>query len=455
LGAEQAAIESGSGSNLAAVQAVAGGSLAIPQTINGYPTNVGLLIIGHSTSQTGDYPSKLISALKHSSNAADGRHYLKFDGTHGSDGGFLWSRVSIGPNDLQYNRVKASHGPTASGLQWCEDENAVRWSCRRAKVEKILTGTNPLPTTGSCAGIPQDKCSPEGSSTKLMTCTYYDRNRPLSQNPVTEQLSHNACWAKMDFHVALIQDTSNRSWPLDDYTNDGAVTAADFWPSSKIKAEALPCGSRTGVVNGSVDWNCDGAITGADAAVNVYAGWMQSFMRNLIDTARHGAAAVDHVFITQKPLELGPGTCTLFPASELAACRTNHAVRTPAQILATPNRPYDRHYLPTVFWEFAAIDRIFAGIVDARIHRATPTSRQMYDRSAKGYDIGLVSSDWTIPAAVPGRPTTVAADDTEIDTDPVSANTVGTLNQDHIHHTEAGGWMMADVWFAGLKPFLQ
>jgi hypothetical protein len=288
-----------------------------------------------------------------------------------------------------------------------------------------------------------------------MACTYWDRNRPLSQNPVTEQLSHNACWLKMDFHVALIQDTTNRSWPLDDYTNDGAVTNADVWPSSKINAEALPCGARTGAVNGSVDWNCDGAITGADAAASVYAGWMQGFMRNLLDSTRYGAAAVDHVFITQKPLELGAATCSMFPASELNACRTNHAVRTQAQILATPNRPYDHYYLPTVFWEAAAIDRIFAVNTDVRIHRATATSRVMYDRSVKGYDIGLVSSDWTIPATVPGRPTTVAADDTEIDGTGGNAETVGTLKNDHVHHTEAGGWMMADVWFAGLKPYLQ
>ena len=44
---------------LGARTADAGGSLGIPTHIDGYPTNVGLLILGHSTSATGDYPASL------------------------------------------------------------------------------------------------------------------------------------------------------------------------------------------------------------------------------------------------------------------------------------------------------------------------------------------------------------------------------------------------------------
>lgn len=55
--------------------ATAGGSLGIPDTIDGYPSNVGLVILGHSTSAQGAYPAKLVSALNHAAHTADGRHY--------------------------------------------------------------------------------------------------------------------------------------------------------------------------------------------------------------------------------------------------------------------------------------------------------------------------------------------------------------------------------------------
>ena len=76
-----------------APSAFAGGSLGIPTTIDGYPTNVGLLVLGHSTSAQGDYPAKLAAALNDPGNAADGRNYVVLRAVTGGDGGFLWSRL--------------------------------------------------------------------------------------------------------------------------------------------------------------------------------------------------------------------------------------------------------------------------------------------------------------------------------------------------------------------------
>ena len=80
----------------------------------------------------------------------------------------------------------------------------------------------------------------------------------------------------------------------------------------------------------------------------------------------------------------------------------------------------------------------------------------MWARSARCYASGLGRSDWTIPAGVPGRPTVVAAEDSETDGGAApNAATVGCMVADHVHHNDTGGWMMADVWYAGLLPYLQ
>ena len=165
------------------------------------------------------------------------------------------------------------------------------------------------------------------------------------------------------------------------------------------------------------------------------------------------------MFLIQKPLEMGQ--CHLYPPSEQPVCNANrHAIRTPAQIAATPGRPLDHYYVPTVYWEHRLVEDFLLftdrGGTDPRIHPATPAARAMWDRSARCYAQGLVSSDWSIPATVPGRPTVVAADDSEMDggASP-NAATVGCMVADHVHHNDAGGWTMADVWYAGLRPYLQ
>jgi hypothetical protein len=429
-------------------QAQTVGSLGLPDTISGYPANVGFLILGHSTSAQGQYPQKLVAALNHASHTEDARHYVVFPAITGGDGGLLWSVVSTTASDSRHARVTASQGVGESaGPQWCEAGDGSRWSCRRGKVEHLLLGASPFPITGTCGDTSfLNNCRQPAT----MSCTWYDRSLPLASNPVTQALSPRECWLKMDIRIALIQDTSNRSWPIDDYTANGAVDDNDRWLSTRIAARAQPCPATSGVVAGQIDWNCDGAIDAADAAHRVYASWIADTATQLLDDARYGAATLDHVFVSIKPTEMGQ--CSLWPSTEIATCQAApHAIRTPAQIAATPGRPHDHYFVPSVYWEYRAIEQLFATpSLDTRIHALTPgDARALWTRSAQCYTQGLADGDWHIPAAVPGRPVSVAADDSESDPSG-NAATVGCMIADHIHHNDAGGWMMADQWFQGL-----
>jgi hypothetical protein len=226
-----------------------------------------------------------------------------------------------------------------------------------------------------------------------------------------------------------------------------------------MPAAARPCGGTSGVVAGSIDWDCDGAITAADGAQRNVISWLRDLASDLLDTSRYGEAAVEHVFVMPKPLELGQ--CGLYPPSEQPVCNANrHAVRTAGQIASTPGRPLDHYYVPTVYWEYRAVETFLLftdrGGWDPRVHPATPVPRSMWDRSARCYAQGLGSADWAIPASVTGRPTVVAADDSEHDAGAnPDASLVGCMTSDHVHHNDAGGWMMADVWYGGLRPYLQ
>jgi hypothetical protein len=422
--------------------------LPIPATIGGYPTNVGLLVLGHSTSAQGGYPAKLEAALRANALGEDGRHYQVVRAITAGDGGFLWSRLAVPPGDPAYERVRASSGVGASpSPQWCEDAAGTRWSCRRAKLDEVLSGSFPIPATGSCAdpGVAVGCRAPA-----TIVCTWYDRTQPLGANPVTAQLSPHDCLARMDYRLALVQDTTNRSWPVDDFDANGAVDGDDLWPASRVRPEALPCGAGSGVVDGFVDWNCDGALDWEDAPHEVYADWLETLAQALL--AAPGTVGADWVLFGHKPLEMGQ--CSLYPEAERPACLADpHAVRSPAAIAATPDRPFDHFYVPTVYWEQAGLAALFARPgLDARIrHRDGGDGLALWRRSEACYTTGLVPSDWRIPAAVPGRPGTVAADDTEVDGGPTAdANGVGCMVTDHIHHNEIGGWMMADAWYAGL-----
>ncbi|WP_313915564.1 hypothetical protein [Tahibacter sp.] len=442
----------GAAALVAASPAGALGSLGIPDTISGYPTNVGFLIIGHSTSGQGQYPAKLIASLNDAAHVEDARHYVQFSAITPSDGGMLWSLLSVSPGDTRYERVTASAGAgETSSPQWCESADAQRWSCRRAKIDHLLDGSFPLPATGTCnnSSITASCAQPASAP-----CTWYDRTLPLNQNPVTQMLPPTACWQRMDYRIALIQDTSNRSWPIDDYDASGAVDGNDVWDSTRVpRARALPCPASSGVVSGRVDWNCDGAIGAEDGVLAVYAGWLRKLSDELLDDGRYGAAALDAVLITQKPVEMGQ--CSLWPSSEGPICAGDrHALRTPTQIASTPGRPMDHYYVPTAFWEHRVIEFLFAEPgLDPRILPASPgDARRMWNRSAACYALGQSDTDWHIPAKVAGRPTTIASDDSEIDTGGAATSaTVGCMVADHIHHNDNGGWMMADVWYQGLS----
>src|SRR5262249_44127805 len=155
-----------------------------------------------------------------------------------------------------------------------------------------------------------------------------------------------------------------------------------------------------GVVGPWIDWNCDGTINAADASRDRYGDWMRALAQDLLD--KFGTSGVSHVIFTQKPIEMG--ACQYFPAEPCA----NHATRSP-----TPSRPLDHYYLPTVYWEFRALESLFGQAnLDSRIHWATPADhRRMWNRSAECYDLGIPTGQWTIPQSE-GRPASIAADDT-------------------------------------------
>jgi hypothetical protein len=397
-------------------------SLNIPRQVNGHRTNVGLLILGHSTSDQGDYPQKLAQALN--ADPTDGRHYQVFELITGGDGGFLWSQAKFPPTDLQFARVAASNS-----LQWCPDASGNRWSARRVRVDRALSGSAD-PTGGACPN----------TAPANIPCTYYDSTGAHTTS------GFRTCWQRMDVTLALIQDTTNRSWPIDDWSGDGLVTNVDSWPASRIPDAAEPCGNgRTGVVNGNIDWTCDGVLNGADAAHVVYAGWLERFALALLNN--YGSDSVDHVFVTQKPLEFG-ATCPNYPVSEQANCRM-HNTRTP-----TNARPFDHFYNPLVYWEWRSVQQLVTRTgLDSRIHLGEIELRRMHLRSDDCYDVGITT--WTIPASVPGRPASIGADDDEwVNGQEIDAENTGCYRADHIHHNNAGGWLMADVWYEGLTPYL-
>lgn len=409
----------------------------------GSPTDVGLLVLGHSTSAVGDWPEKLVKSLNATAN--DGRNYVVFRAITGGDGGFLWTQLQYRPDELQYNRVLASQ----SGTQWCEDSaSRVRYSCRRQKLEWAFSGADPVPATSSCSSTRNATVAAACRPRETVACVWHENGQRSSGN-----LSFKDCWAKMDAKLALIQDTTNRSWPVDDYTGDGLVNAQDYFKASAIRnTAAYPCPATSANPAGTIrdargntwiDWTCDNVLNGADAATNVYAGWLKRLSLDLLNS--FGAT---HVFITPKPLEMtSTSQCVkLFPGETCSF----HTPRTP-----TLSRPYSYFYLPSVYWENRPIETLFSTPgLDTRIHLATPgNAKSMWNRSVKCYETGIVLSDWAIRPGN-GRPDNIAADNSEIDgTDDTQKGCIG--DAEHVHHNDNGGWMMADVWYAGLLQYLR
>jgi len=404
----------------------AGGSLEIPVTDDeGQPLDVGILVLGHSTSAVGDWPGKLARVLN--GDPQDGRNYIVFRAITSGDGGFLWSALRFAPSDLQYDRVQASQ----QASQWCQDASGIRWSCRRLRLERGLTGAEPAPP--ECAP-PANTCTPP----LIPSCVWHEGGQRHEQTMV----AFKTCWDHMDVRIAMVQDTTNRSWAVDDNTGDGVVSDLDFFLAQDASPAGRPCGGGSGVVGPWIDWDCNGTMASpGDASRAAYGSWLGSLAHDLLETI--GDARVDHVFFSQKPLEMNG--CPYYPGEPC----TLHGARTP-----TLTRPFDRFYLPTVYWELQGLEALFQREdLDPRLHWATPRNHPlMWSRSVQCYVAGVPSTVWTIPPAF-GRPTSIASDDSE--NDAVNSAAVGCLGSDHVHHNEAGGWMMADVWYAGMRPYLQ
>ncbi len=402
----------------------AGGTLDLPVTDPfGDPVDVGFMVLGHSTSGQGDWPGKFAEAVNGDPN--DGRNYVVFRAIKNGDGGFLWTRLSIPPGDPQYNRVL-----TSDTDQYCEDNAGVRWSCRRLRLERSL-GT-PEPAPPECAP-PNNTCTPRATD-----CVWHEGGVRNEQ-----ALDFNACWEKMDVRLAVIQDSSNRSTPVDDFDRDGDVDDQDYFLASDMPAEAVPCPASSGVIGEALDWNCDGVLDAADASRNIYGGWFAELTDDLLND--YGALGPEHVFIIHKPVT--NFACGYYESEPQC---DDHTLRTP-----TPSRPFDHYYLPTVYWEHVAVEAYFQrDDRDPRVHRATPNNiTELWERSARCYAQGIGPADWRIPAAWTSRPESIPADDTE--DDETNAEQIGCMRFDHRHHTDNGGWMMADVWYAGLRPYLQ
>lgn len=390
----------------------------------GQPIDVGVLVLGHSTSAVGDWPGKLARVLN--GDALDGRNYVVFRAITNGDGGFLWSALRFSPSDIEYDRVQGSQ----QASQWCQDNAGNRWSCRRLRLERGLTGVEPAPR--ECAP-PNNNCTPS----VIPSCVWHEGGQRFEQT----NADFKACWDHMDVRLALVQDTTNRSWAIDDNTGDGTVNDLDFFLAQDASPAGRPCGGGSGVIGQWIDWDCNGAITGVgDASRLQYASWLRALALDLLETI--GAVHVDHVFFSQKPLEMNG--CPYYPGEPCSL----HGLRG-----ATLSRPFDHFYLPTVYWELQGLEALFhQADLDPRVHWATPRDhRLMWSRSAQCYATGIPSGAWTIPLAF-GRPATIASDDSE--NDAVNSAAVGCLGSDHVHHNEAGGWLMADVWYAGLRPYL-
>ena len=83
------------------------------------------------------------------------------------------------------------------------------------------------------------------------------------------------------------------------------------------------------------------------------------------------------------------------------------------------------------------------GSQESFVHSAWESARMEDDRNA-----------WAIPLSA-GRPASIAADDNEfVNNVEVDPNNVGCLIGDHIHHSDAGGGLMADAWYEGLVQYL-
>jgi hypothetical protein len=250
----------------------------------------------------------------------------------------------------------------------------------------------------------------------------------------------------MDVKIALFMDTTSPSWVVDDYNLDGDITDADVFDKDNLTNASLSpwqCPSSSGLVGtDKVDWDCDGGSANdpGDNPAKAYAGWLKSFATELISSAYD----FDFVVFSQKPVERFKKS-SQFP-NEVPH---PHNQRTP-----TPSRPFVQFYSPGVYWEHKGLLELSADpALDPRIRVLSPVDPQsMWNKSATCYESGLTSTSWSIPLSViDDKYEVLTADRNETDAAPET----GCFKYiDHTHAYDAGAWMIADVWYNGLHPYL-
>jgi Tol biopolymer transport system component len=424
------------------------GSLQIPVTTGspGHTTNVGLVIFGHSTSDQGNFPDKLAAALN--ANNADNRHYVVLRAYFPGDGGLFWTKLKFDQNDVNYHRVKAG----TENKQWCTPAGSTdRWSCRRLNFEKAFNNGSAPAGANECAT--DNASGPECSTldtalTNVSDCSYYSGSAIKGIGAKTSLLnaSFRNCLDKMDVKIALFMDTTSPSWVVDDYNLDGDITDADVFDKDNLTNASLSpwqCPSSSGLVGtDKVDWDCDGGSANdpGDNPAKVYAGWLKSFATELISPTYN----FNFVVFSQKPVERFKKS-SQFP-NEVPH---PHNQRTP-----TPSRPFVQFYSPGVYWEHKGLLELSADpSLDQKIRVLSPLDPQsMWNKSATCYESGLTSTSWSIPLSViDDKYEVLSADRNETDAAPET----GCFKYiDHTHAYDAGAWMIADVWYNGLHPYL-
>jgi hypothetical protein len=370
-------------------------SIVVPKTVDGRPARIGILVLGHSTSSpaNGDYAGKVAKALE--IEAGDGRTFKVWRTTVCCGGGITWSKPFFTKNEPEFHLTGDKGGGNT-----CES-GGVKWNCRRAALDTFLGG-KPYPSCCDASNVP----------------------------PRRDE------WLATDFRIALIQDTAQRRWQVFDHTGDGKVDESDYFKPRGDETLPAFCGGKTGLVNGHVDFDCDGKLTPADSGVSLYAGWMKNVAHAMLRD--FGPAGVHHVFVSPKPMET-----------------SGRGVDESVVVTPTPSKPFNHPYLPYTFWEYRAVEHLLAlPDVDPRVHMVFPgRARAMHDFSVKCFETGLKTADFAMPAALAiGRPASIEPDIMEGKT---ATEAAGCYKPDEVHHNDNGGWMMADIWWSGIRYYLR
>jgi hypothetical protein len=122
----------------------------------------------------------------------------------------------------------------------------------------------------------------------------------------------------------------------------------------------------------------------------------------------------------------------------------------------TPSTPFPYKFLPYTYWEHRAVEQLFTmPDLDPRVHMVFPGhGNRMHDYSVKCFESGLEEADFLLPSKwAAGRPASITPDRAEDEKNYVEE--LGCYKGDITHHNVNGGWMMADVWWSGIRYYLK